>query len=77
MTEIEYPAKTCQKCGAKCDRLVLVCTSCSEVLPDLEFVAENPSSEVVSKRISDELPIRKVFLFLVSFAIVVWLASRH
>lgn len=91
MTEIESPVKACPKCGTKCDRLVLVCTACSEVLPDGEYAllelprdetsnsklgVESLPSEIIPKSASGDIPVRKVVLFLLVFALLVWLASR-
>lgn len=37
MQELEVPKKTCMECGTKSDPLVLVCPSCTSVLPDGEI----------------------------------------
>lgn len=100
MSEIEFPTKTCMRCGTNCDLLVLVCPNCSEVLPDGKPTApEFPTYEFPPDRLSanqirlsesgpnelsppdgqdsesNNMAIGKVVLFLIAFAICLWLLS--
>lgn len=83
MPELEVPKKTCMECGTKTDPLVLVCPSCTSVLPDGKIDSTVPQSFVFPPEPSIEkafhentdmtsnVEIFRIVVFFIGLAVVI------
>ncbi len=81
MSEIEISKKTCTHCGSKCDLNILVCPSCTFLLPDGELPNYDFSAYILAPKtesgsVDSEVAIGKTVIFLVVFSAVIWLLVR-
>lgn len=89
MPELEVTKKTCMECGTKSDPLVLVCPSCTSVLPDGDlpkriYAAYNfPEDASELKNLEDDdisrytprIPVVRIVLFFVALSAVIAVVS--
>lgn len=82
MPELEVTKKTCMECGTKSDPLVLVCPSCTSVLPDGEManVSETfafPPEPLIRQKVqentdfSSNAEIFRIAVFFIGLAVVI------